>query len=202
MIVDGTTLTEAIRIGQIIAYQTPENGPEVQLVDSQLHVGPNSIDVTLGHELLCPSHTGILDPRDPASLTYSKCHAVDTPNGKAYMVFPGKVYLGFAAERFYIRGLIRGEQVVQMLDGRSTVGRIGIAVHVTAGFGDVGFVGNFTLEIVNFNAVPVLLYPGMRIGQVAFHTVMASEQQLFYAGAYASSHVGRPVPPVLGKDRF
>jgi dCTP deaminase len=120
---------------------------------------------------------------------------------------PGMVYLGFAAERFEVSGVLKVgptlTHLVQMLDGRSTVGRIGVAVHVTAGFGDVGFGGNFTLEIVNFNRVPVLLYPGMRIGQVAFHCVTAAPTaQMNYSGAYKDDHVGRPVPPILGPDRF
>ena len=72
------------------------------------------------------------------------------------------------------------------------------------GFGDVGFGGNFTLEIVNFNRVPVLLYPGMRIGQIAFHCVTTAFAggQMTYTGAYKNNHIGRPVPPILGPGRF
>jgi len=205
MIVDGTTIKQALEIEVIKAYR---GTPEVQLCEADLRIGPNSIDVTLGDDILSPtSDGGMIDPRDPESLKYYHLPKVETKNGKAYMIMPQVVYLGFAAERFEVHGMMKVgpalAHLVQMLDGRSTVGRIGIAVHVTAGFGDVGFGGNFTLEIVNFNRVPVLLYPGMRIGQVAFHCVtQAFGSQMIYDGAYKNNHIGRPVPPVLGPDRF
>ncbi len=207
MLIDGYTLKQAIAMADIVAYRTDDDGTERRLTPGELTIGPNSIDVTLGNRILAPtSEGGILDPRDPASLSFYALSPVDATNGKAFMIMPNVVYLGFAAERFSVQQSCnekRLESVVQMLDGRSTVGRIGVAVHVTAGFGDVGFAGNFTLEIVNFNRRPVLLYPGMRIGQIAFHEVWSSgSNQLRYNGAYANNHIGRPVPPVLGPDRF
>jgi dCTP deaminase len=208
MLVDGHTLRQAITYGDISVYRTGPDGNEKRVNTGDLQIGPNSVDVTLGQQVLAPltGAYGILDPRNPDSLAYYNLPLADTDNGQAYMIQPGVVYLGFAAERFSIQENTtekRLQSVVQMLDGRSTVGRIGVAVHVTAGFGDVGFFGNFTLEIVNHNRRPVLLYPGMRIGQIAFHEVWSSgSQQLRYNGAYANNHIGRPVPPVLGRDRF
>lgn len=204
MILDGTNIKAMLSQDLIIAYR---GNPEVKLTQDDLQIGPNSVDVTLGDSILAPtSDCGVIDPRDPESLKYYEMAKVKTPNGIAYLIMPGLVYLGFAAERFEVPGMMKVGptlmHLVQMLDGRSTVGRIGIAVHVTAGFGDVGFGGNFTLEIVNFNRVPVLLYPGMRIGQVAFHCVTASSKQMTYNGAYKNDHIGRPVPPVLGPHRF
>lgn len=206
MIIDGRSLQRAISNGDLMVYRTLPDGTEKRLGCVDVKIGPNSIDVSLGEGILAPtSSSGILDPRDPGSLEFYPLAKVPTPNGEAYMIMPGAVYLGFAAERFSVQDGaqdLRLRTVVQMLDGRSTVGRLGVAVHVTAGFGDVGFAGNFTLEIVNFNRRPVLLYPGMRIGQIAFHEVWWSEDQLRYTGAYANNHIGRPVPPVLGPDRF
>lgn len=220
MIISGETIHQCITAGII---EVRRGFPEERLTADQLTIGPNSVDVTLGGSLISPEHQGILDPRDPDSVKYHEVSQVKTPNGMAFMVLPHIVYLGFAAERFTVTqplpvmldepqpigpvGLYKCNlahlPVVQMLDGRSTVGRIGIAVHVTAGFGDVGFDGNFTLEIVNFNRVPVLLYPGMRIGQIAFHCVNhTTNPPREYRGAYKYDHIGRPVPPVLGPDRF
>ncbi len=206
MILDGSNIKAMMSRDFIIAYR---GDPEVKLSVDDLQVGPNSVDVTLGDTILAPmAGGGMIDPRDPNSLSYYPLPKVETTNGKAYMIMPGMVYLGYAAERFEVPGTMEvgpvDAHLVQMLDGRSTVGRIGIAVHVTAGFGDVGFGGNFTLEIVNFNRVPVLLYPGMRIGQIAFHcvTMAFAGSQMTYNGAYKNNHIGRPVPPVLGPDRF
>lgn len=206
MILDGASIKAMLEHDLIVAYR---GNPEVKLTQADLQIGPNSVDVTLGDSIIAPTYEGgMVDPRDPESLKYYEMSKVKTPNGLAYMIMPGMVYLGFAAERFEVPGMMKlagipmVTHLVQMLDGRSTVGRIGIAVHVTAGFGDVGFSGNFTLEIVNFNRVPVLLYPGMRIGQVAFHCVTASGKQMLYNGAYKNNHTGRPVPPMLGPDRF
>lgn len=218
MIVNGNTLKQCIDCGLIEVYR---GKPEERLKTNQLTVGPNSIDVTLGDEILTSVIDGVLDPRDPCSVTHVSCERWDR-DGRAFIIYPRTVYLGYAAERFVVtQGLpiltsegthMSGNvwnqpmsylPVVQMLDGRSTVGRIGITVHVTAGFGDVGFAGNFTLEIVNLNDKPVLLYPGMRIGQVAFHCVSSSSsEQMTYNGAYKNDHIGRPVPPVLGPHRF
>lgn len=218
MIVNGNTLKQCIDGGLIEVYR---GKPEERLKTNQLTVGPNSIDVTLGDEILESVITTVLDPRDPLSVAHVQCEKWYNDKG-AYLIKPRTVYLGYAAERFVVmqdlpiftsEGTHMGGNVwnqpmshlpvVQMLDGRSTVGRIGITVHVTAGFGDVGFEGNFTLEIVNLNDKPVLLYPGMRIGQVAFHCVSSSSsEQMTYNGAYKNDHVGRPVPPVLGPHRF
>ncbi len=87
-----------------------------------------------------------------------------------------------------------------MYEGRSTCARIGLASHITAGFGDYGFAGSFTLEIVNHAHYPIQLRPGMRIGQVAFDEVLEPE---LYTGAYSgTNHSDGPVPPKLGPDRF
>ena len=201
MLIDGATLADAVSSGALEVYRTNVFGNETRLTPRDLKIGSNSIDVTLGHSMLYSALHTILDPYDN-TLRHHGAPLVDTPNGRAFMIMPQTVYLGFAAERFVVKDMIKGGHVVQMLDGRSTVGRIGIMVHVTAGFGDLGFAGNFTLEVVNLNRVPVLLYPGMRIGQVAFHQISSHPDQIQYAGSYGADHVGRPVPPVLGKTRF
>ena len=201
MLIDGATLADAINMGALEVFRTDVLGTESRLTPSNLKIGSNSIDVTLGHKMMHSLLDTILDPYGE-HLPHLDTSLVDTPNGYAFMIMPHVVYLGFAAERFVVKDMIKGGHVVQMLDGRSTVGRIGIMVHVTAGFGDLGFAGNFTLEVVNLNRVPVLLYPGMRIGQVAFHQLSSHPAQIQYTGSYNADHVGRPVPPVLGKTRF
>ena len=78
-------------------------------------------------------------------------------------LIPGKLYLGRTVERTMSDGF------VPMIEGRSSVGRLGIFVHATAGFGDNGFNGYWTLEISCVQ--PVVIYPEIEIAQIYFHTI-------------------------------
>lgn len=94
--------------------------------------------------------------------------------------------------------------VTQCYDGRSTVGRLGVMSHVTAGYGDLGFASNFTLEMHNVNPkLTIRMHRGMRIGQVSFHAVGCTDQSgpLMYSGSYTEQH-DKPVAPRLGWKRF
>ncbi len=90
---------------------------------------------------------------------------------------PGRLYLARTNELTETHGL------VPQLDGRSSVGRLGVSVHATAGFGDMGFVGCWTLEISVIE--PVKLYPGMEICQVSYHEVIGEHRP--YKGKYQDS---------------
>lgn len=82
----------------------------------------------------------------------------------AILIQPGEFMLGTTIERVRIP-----VSLAARVEGRSSIGRLGLAVHVTAGFIDPGFEGQITLEIVNFNPYPIWLRPGMRIAQLVFH---------------------------------
>ena len=79
-----------------------------------------------------------------------------------FILYPGELYLGTTMERTFT------EKYIPMISGRSSIGRLGIDIHKTAGFGDIGFDGKWTLEIVA--TVPVLVYPGMEICQIYFES--------------------------------
>ncbi len=82
---------------------------------------------------------------------------------------------------------------VPVLDGKSTIGRLFVSIHETAGFGDVGFNGQFTLEVTCTH--PVILYPGMRIGQIRFHTVCGEVGKAYdQTGKYKGELAEGPVP--------
>jgi dCTP deaminase len=160
-----------------------------------LRIGPNSIDVTLHQRLLLPeSNQSVINPLYPESLHWQEALA------DQFLLSPGGFVLGAVNERFDV-----GPDV-QHVTGRSTCGRIGLGVHVTAGFGDVGFTGAFTLEIFNAGPFPIVLHTGMRIAQVFFEPVVYpgwATPSYTYTGAYSTnSHNDGPVAPVLGKDRF
>jgi len=128
--------------------------------------GPNSYDLRLGDTIMVSK----------SNCSYNGENAVDTHRpglssaimqikGGGYLLAPGQLYLGHTVETIYSR------YFVPTLHGRSTVARHGIMVHLAAGFGDVGWRGQYVLEIVNLNAYPVIVYPGDRICQVAFERV-------------------------------
>jgi len=195
MILGHNALATAFKSGTWAAYRG-----NTQLSLADLAIGPNSIDVTLHPSLLVPqAPLGIIDPFNPDSLTWSAVQVSNNP-----VIYPGQFRLGAAQERFNCDAplVIDGQETffAPMYDGRSTLGRLGIGSHVTAGFGDYGFKGSFTLELFNVNSLPVKLHEGMRIGQVFFVQVA---QPGPYTGAYSKdNHFNGPVAPVLGQARF
>ena len=112
----------------------------------------------------------VLDTKDEPSLLKTTI----PPDG--ITLFPGILYLGHTVERTKCHGL------VPQLDGRSSVARLGITVHQTAGFGDNGFDGQWTFEITV--AFPVRIYAGSQIAQVSF-TPISGVQGPWYEGKYA-----------------
>ena len=119
-------------------------------------LNPNSYNLSLHNELLIYTHES-LDMRK------------DNPTEKilipteGFMLMPGKLYLGRTHE------YTKTEGYIPMLEGRSSIGRLGICIHVTAGFGDVGFAGYWTLEL--FCVQPVRIYAGVQIAQIYYHTI-------------------------------
>lgn len=202
MLIAADVLEEQFKLGIWEAYRD-----KIRVNTGLLKINPHSIDVTLApiirHVKVADGYEAI-DPFDPASISYDT-HAIPE---EGFIIKPGDFVLGASLERFETTNPIdcdgsRGKKktyVTQHYDGRSTTGRLGIQSHMTAGFGDYGFAGYFTLELAVQR--PVKLYAGMRIGQVSFVPLLShSVRPLAYAGAYTQSE---PVPtiPVLGKHRF
>lgn len=94
---------------------------------------------------------------------------------EGYVLLPGTLYLGETEEYTETYGFIPN------IDGRSTTGRLGIEIHRTAGFGDNGFKGKWTLEITVTH--PVIVYPGMEIGQLYYETI-DGDTSMTYNGKY------------------
>lgn len=97
---------------------------------------------------------------------------------EGYVLRPGVLYLGKTVEYTETNGY------VPMLDGRSSVGRLGVYIHVTAGFGDNGFSGYWTLEIACIQ--PVIIYPNTEIGQIFYNTI-EGECNRKYKGKYQNN---------------
>lgn len=131
-------------------------------------LNPNSYNLRLHDELMLYSH-GILDMKKPNEYSLIKIPK------RGLTLLPGVLYLGRTMER------TRTDCYVPMLEGRSSVGRLGIYIHVTAGFGDVGFDGFWTLEISCVQ--PVIIYPGVEICQIYYHTI-DGEYDKYLSGKY------------------
>lgn len=132
-------------------------------------LGPNSYDVHL-HPKLMIYKEEVLDSRKE-----NRTGEYTIPE-EGFVLKPGKLYLGKTVEYTETNNLIPA------YDGRSSVGRLGISSHVTAGFGDIGFKGNWTLEIVVVH--PVRVYPYMRIGQLYWERPDGEVLQNTYHGKY------------------
>jgi dCTP deaminase len=119
-------------------------------------INPNSYNLTL-HQELAVYEDPILDMRQKPTLK-----KLMIPE-EGIVLEPGKLYLGRTSEYTETHGF------VPMLEGRSSIGRLGLFVHVTAGFGDVGFCGFWTLEITPTQ--PIRIYAGVEICQIFYHQI-------------------------------
>jgi len=123
-------------------------------------LNPNSYNLRLGNKLLMECSATFEKPLDMKG--EPRFEEVDVPED-GITLRPGVLYLGSTTEYTESHGL------VPRIDGRSSVGRLGICVHVTAGFGDVGFCGSWTLEITCVR--PVKIYPNVEICQISYETI-------------------------------
>lgn len=110
---------------------------------------------------------------------------------EGYVLRPGVLYLGRTIER------TKSDCFIPMIDGRSSIGRLGIWIHVSAGFGDIGFDGTWTLEITAIE--PVRIYPNVEIGQVCFHKPYGEVENL-YRGRYYKQEDPTESRFYLGKE--
>lgn len=132
------------------------------------NIKSNSIDVTLGDELLVYSET-VLDCKVKPKTT-----SIKIPSS-GIILMPGELYLGHTAEYTETHGL------VPIMFGKSSVARLGLSVYLAAGFGDNSFCGKWTLE---FNAIkPIKVYTGMPIAQIAYNTIEGDAKDT-YQGKY------------------
>ena len=145
-------------------------------------LNPNSYNLTLHNELLVYDHQ-LLDMKKPNSAT-----TIIIPES-GLELSPNRLYLGRTREYTETKNL------VPMLEGRSSIGRLGLFVHITAGFGDVGFKGYWTLEI--FAVQPIIIYPKVEICQIFYHTIEGAFEE-YKSGKYQNNKGIQP--SLLYKD--
>lgn len=145
-------------------------------------VGPNSYNLSLHHDLLVYSND-TLDMKTPNAV-----QALQIPE-EGLLLERHKLYLGRTVEH------TKTLNCVPMLEGRSSIGRLGLFIHVTAGFGDVGFAGFWTLEM--FCIQPIRIYAGVEICQIFYHTI-EGEYDLYKSKKYQNNTGVQP--SLLYKD--
>lgn len=166
MILADTEILKAIERGEIVIDPFD--------IDA---LGGNSYDVHLGDELMRYPE-GVLDCRRENSTHRYKFEKVT--------LYPGRVYLASTIE------YTETHKHVPYLDGKSSIGRLGISIHATAGRGDVGFCNHWTLELAV--AQPVRVYAGMPIGQLTYHAVKG-EVERRYDKKPSAKYNGRDARP-------
>ncbi|MDD9206482.1 dCTP deaminase [Georgenia sp. 10Sc9-8] len=151
-------------------------------------VQPSSIDVRLDRYFrLFDNHKyAVIDPAaDQPDLT----RLVDVGSDEPFVLHPGEFVLGATLELVTLP-----DDVAARLEGKSSLGRLGLLTHSTAGFIDPGFTGHVTLELSNTATLPIKLWPGMKIGQLCFFQLSSAAERPYGSGAAGSRYQGQRGP--------
>ena len=178
MILSDGTLVELLASGRLVV--DPLDASAVQ---------PASIDVRLGGEFLVfRNHTrDVIDPYDRPSDLMER---VTTADGQPFVLHPGEFVLGTTLEAIGLP-----DDLVARVEGKSSLGRLGLLIHATAGFVDPGWPrGQITLELSNVATLPIRLWPGMRVGQLSFSRLDAPARRPYGSPGLASKYAGQRGP--------
>ena len=161
-------------------------------------VQPSSIDVRLDDQFLVfRSHTrAVIDVKEDLS---DLTELVTVDEDEAFILHPGEFVLGSTAECIGVP-----DDLVARIEGKSSLGRLGLLIHTTAGFVDAGFEGYLTLELSNVATLPITLYPGMKVGQISFIRMDGPAEHPYGSGSLGSKYAGQVGPdgePVLEELR-
>ena len=114
---------------------------------------------------------------------------VEVDDGDPFILHPGEFVLGSTLERVQLP-----DDLVARLEGKSSLGRLGLLIHSTAGFIDPGFDGHVTLELSNVANLPITIYPGMKIGQISFLRMTTAADNPYGSAATGSKYQGQRGP--------
>lgn len=177
MILSDRSIREALDSGRIV----------IDPMDPSM-IQPSSVDVTIDRYFrVFRNHTmPIIDVKtNLEDLT----ELVEIPDGDRFMLHPGEFVLGSTAERVTV-----GSDLVARLEGKSSLGRLGLLIHSTAGFVDAGWDGHLTLELSNVATLPITLYPGMKIGQLSFLAMTTPADHPYGSAEIGSKYQGQRGP--------
>lgn len=151
-------------------------------------IQPSSIDVRLDRYFrLFDNHK--YPHIDPAQEQPELTRLVEVGAGEAFVLHPGEFVLAATLERVTLP-----DDVAARVEGKSSLGRLGLLTHATAGFVDPGFTGHVTLELSNVATLPITLWPGMRIGQLCFFQLSSPAEHPYGSSARGSHYQGQRGP--------
>jgi len=177
MILSDRTIREELAAGRIVIEPLDEG-----------YIQPSSVDLTLDRYFrVFRNHTmRVIDVKeDQEELT----ELVEIGEDDAFVLHPGEFVLGSTHERVALP-----TDLVARLEGKSSLGRLGLLIHSTAGFVDAGFDGHLTLELSNVANLPITLYPGMKIGQISFLRMTTPADVPYGSAAVGSKYQGQRGP--------
>ncbi len=186
MILSDVTIREEIAAGRIVIDPFDDGCVQpssVDLhVDSQFRVFANSRYPYIDVYSELPDLTELVEVRD----------------GEPFMLHPGEFVLGSTLERVALP-----VDIVAHLEGKSSLGRLGLLIHSTAGYVDPGWDGYLTLELSNVANLPITLYPGMKIGQISFFRLSTPAASPYGSKATRSKYQGQrgPTPSRFFEER-
>ena len=126
---------------------------------------------------------------DPAADQSELTREVSVDGDETFVLHPGEFVLGSTFETVTLP-----DDVAARLEGKSSLGRLGLLTHSTAGFIDPGFSGHVTLELANVATLPIKLYPGMKIGQLCFFRLTSAAENPYGSSVYGSRYQGQRGP--------
>lgn len=177
MILSDVTIREELAAGRIII--DPLSTDAVQ---------PSSVDLHVDRyfRVFRNDTTPYIDPKQhQEDLT----ELVEVGEDGAFILHPGEFVLGSTLERVGLP-----DDLVARLEGKSSLGRLGLLIHSTAGFVDAGWDGHLTLELSNVANLPIALYPGMKIGQISFLRMTTAAEHPYGSQSTGSKYQGQRGP--------
>lgn len=162
----------------------------IEPLEDEKQIQPSSVDMRLGNEfkVFKVIRKPYIDPKDPEDVSSYMESTIVNP-GEAFIIHPNEFALATTNEYVKVP-----DNLVARVEGRSSMGRLGVTMHVTAGFIDPGFEGKITLEISNIGAMPVALYPGQRVCQIVFETMTTPSEIPYGHPTRNSKYMGQVKP--------
>ncbi len=160
------------------------------LDDPERQIQPSSVDLRIGSEFkgFRIIRKPCIDPKDKSDIE-SYMESFHITEKEPFIIHPGEFALATTFEKVKLP-----DNLVARVEGRSSMGRLGITMHVTAGYIDPGFCGKITLEISNIGKMPVALYPGQRVCQIVFETMTSPSEKPYGHPDRDSKYMGQTRP--------
>jgi dCTP deaminase len=151
-------------------------------------VQPSSVDLHVDRyfRVFRNDTTPFIDPKEPQE---DLTELVEVGDDGRFILHPGEFVLGSTLERVALP-----DDLVARLEGKSSLGRLGLLIHSTAGFVDSGFHGHLTLELSNVANLPIAIYPGMKIGQISFLRMTSAADHPYGSSTTGSKYQGQRGP--------